>query len=168
MRQQNMKLNWLGEAFKYGRALEFFSITSFGIEQVFYIFSISDEESHDIFKIEYSKEINTKVIETTEEIEEPVKSVFLIKTDDDFRKRMKRSYYLLKFVTDNEVFTVGIYNDNGKKPTVDNSYLLCTTDFINVLTRAEKVTTSEQLEGTPFEELGSIFNKNELTKKLLK
>jgi hypothetical protein len=163
-----MKLNWIGEAFKYGRTLEFFSITSFGVEQIFYIFSVSDDESDDIFKVEYLKEINTKVIETTEEIEEPVKAVYLINTDDDFRKKMKRSYYLLKFVTDNEVFTIGIYNDNGKKPTVDNSYLLCTTDFVNVLARAEKITGSKQIENTPFAALGSLFNKNELTKKLLK
>jgi hypothetical protein len=66
------------------------------------------------------------------------------------------------------VFTIGIYNDNGKKPTVDNSYLLCTTDFVNVLARAEKITGSKQIENTPFAALGSLFNKNELTKKLLK
>lgn len=164
-----MKLNWIGEAPWYGRNLNFMYFTSFGVDQYFYIYGVSDdEESNHLFKVKYADEVNTMMMGHWGEVYEDIESVHLIKTDEDFRKRMKRSYNLLKFVTDSEVLTIGIYNDDGKIPTLDNSYLLCTIDFVSILAESERVTSSDQLKGTPFEEMGSLFNKSQLTKRLLK
>ena len=103
-----------------------------------------------------------------EYISEEIDNVYLINTDDEFRKKFKRSYSILKIETSNTILTIGAYCDNKNKMTPDNIYLLCTTDFINLLAASEKVVSKSQLDGTPFEELSCIIDNKELAKLLLR
>ena len=158
--------DWRGEGFTYGQKVSFFQITYEDVPLVFCIYkttSFSDEP----FVIERIKK-NIKSININDEIEEEIKNIYLIKTDDDFRKEFKRSCYILKFVTETEVVTIGAYTDNQKKMTPDNLYLLCERDFINVLAKGELVESVEQIEMTAFDPLKPIFNKKELAKELLR
>ena len=158
--------DWIGEGFSYGQKVNFFQITTEEVPLVFCIYkttSFSDEP----FVIERVSK-NIKSINIQNEIEEEIKAVYLIKTDNDFRKKFRRSYYLLKFITELEVVTIGAYTDNEKRMTPDNLYLLCEKDFINILAKAEKVESISQLAITAFDPLKSIFDKKELAKDLLR
>lgn len=158
--------DWIGEGFSYGEKTRFFSITTEGVQLVFCIYkttSFSDEP----FVIErISKNINSINIETP--IEEEIKNIYMVNTDDFFRKKFKRSYYLLKIETESEVITLGAYTDNNRIMTPDNLYLLCNTDYINILARTELVTEVEQIDYTAFKPLKAIFNKKELAIELLR
>ena len=161
-----MIFDWIGEGFTYGQKVSFFQITSEDVPLVFCIYkttSFSDEP----FVIERISK-NIKSINIQHEIEEKVDAVFIIKTDDDFRKKFKRSYYLLKLVTESEVITIGAYTDNEKRMKPDNLYLLCEKDFINILARADLVESVDQISTTAFDPLKPIFNKKELAKELLR
>lgn len=162
-----MKFNWIGDAFEYGSRLNFFSISAHNVELNFVLYPVSDPDDDAIFGIQRSSK-NPNTINKEIEIDEDIEEVYLIETDNDFRKKFKRSYQMMKFVTSDHVISVGIYNDNGKQPTPDNSYLLCTTDFINLLADSKKIENADQIKDTPFRELMCIFSKKELAKELLK
>lgn len=162
-----MKFNWIGDAFEYGSRLNFFSISAHNVDLNFVLYPVSDPDDEAVFGVQRSPK-NPNTINKETEIDENINEVYLIQTGESFRKSFKRSYRILKFVTDNHVISIGIYNDNGKKPTPDNSYLLCTTDFINLLAESEKIENAEQIKDTPFQELMCIFSKKELAKELLK
>ena len=161
-----MIFDWIGEGFTYGQKVSFFQITSEDVPLVFCIYkttSFSDEP----FVLERISK-NIKSINIKHEIEEEVKNVYLIKTDDVFRKKFKRSYYVVKFETESNVITVGAYTDNHMRMKPDNLYLLCEVDFINILARADLVESVDQISTTAFDPLKPIFNKKELAKELLR
>ena len=159
---------WYGEGFNYGQKVKYLCLEANQVELIFAIHkstSLSDEP----FIIERTnKNANTIVIH--HEADVIVDDVHLIKTDDDFRKKFKHSYYILKFVTrsDNHVITIGVYSDSDKKLNSNNCYLLCTQDFINLLASSVIVREPEQLVGTTFEPLKCLFSKKELAIELLK
>lgn len=158
--------DWTGKSFSFGQKVNFFQITFEEVPLVFCIYkttSFSDEP----FVIERVSK-NIKLIEIQHEIEEEIKEIHLIKTDDDFRKKFKRSYYLLKFITENDIITLGAYTDNQKRMTPDNLYLLCEIDFINILAKSDLVESIDQIAMTAFDPLKSILNKKELAKELLR
>jgi hypothetical protein len=143
-----------------------FSITTQKVELIYTIHkatSVSDEP----FLIERIAK-NKGTINITREVEEEVSEAHIITTDDDFRKRFKRSYHLIKLVTDTEVITIGAYTDSSKKMAADNLYVLCTTDFINLLARSEKIINADQLNNTHFEPLKCVFSSKELAMELLR
>lgn len=158
--------DWIGEGFNYGKKINFFSITTEDVQLIFCIYkttTFSDEP----FVIERAtKNINS--INIQNEIEEEIKNIYIVKTDDFFRKKFKRSYYLLKFETESRIITVGAYTDNRMAITPDNMYLVCEGSYINILAETEVVESAEQLDGTAFGPLKAIFNKKELAKELLK
>lgn len=161
-----MIFDWIGEGFTYGQKVSFFQITSEDVPLVFCIYkttSFSDEP----FVVERISK-NIKSINVNHEIEEEIKNVYLIKTEDDFRKKFKRSYYILKFETESNIITIGAYTDNEKRMKPDNLYLLCEKDFINILARADLVESVDQISTTAFDPLKPIFNKKELAKELLR
>ena len=158
--------DWTGKSFSFGQKVDFFQITFEEVPLVFNIYkttSFSDEP----FVIERVSK-NIKLIEIQHEVEEEIKETHLIKTDDDFRKKFKRSYYLLKFITENDIITLGAYTDNQKKMTPDNLYILCERDFINILAKSELIESIDQIAMTAFDPLKSTFNKKELAKELLR
>lgn len=164
-----MKFNWIGRGNLYGEIISFFSITSFDVEQVFYIYKSTMDDDDQIFYIKSAKKMDTHLITIDNEIDEKINYIHLIETDDEFRKKYKRSYNLLKFECENNIIvTMGTYTDSRSKPIPDNSYLLCQTDFVNILAGSRFVSSVDDIHNTPFQELGSILNKNELTKQLLK
>jgi hypothetical protein len=158
--------NWIGEGFNYGQKVKFFCVTKEGVELIYIVYkttSFSDE----FFKIErvHRSAVSVNIIR---EIEEPILGIFIIKTDDEFRKKFKRSYYLLKIITETQAITIGAYTDNDRKVSPDNLYLLCDSDFINILTRIKKVEFIGQIVGTVFEPLKVLFDKKELALELLR
>ena len=158
--------NWIGEGFNYGQKMKFFCISKEGVQLTYAVYkttSVSDM----LFKIERARK-NTSTIKIDREIEEPIKAVFLVKTDDDFRKKFKRSYDILKLATESRVITIGAYTDNEKRMSTDNLYLICDIDFINLLADATKIESIEQIIGSPFEPLKVLFDKKELALELLK
>jgi len=158
--------DWIGEGFSFGQRVKFFQITYEDVLLVFCIYKttlFSDEP----FVIERITK-NIKSINIQHEIEEEIKDIHLIKTDDNFRKKFKRSYYLLKFITENDVITIGAYTDNQKKMMPDNLYLLCERDFINVLAKTDIIKSIDQIAMTAFDPLKSTLNKKELAKELLR
>jgi hypothetical protein len=162
-----MTFNWIGSGFLFGVFLDFFSITAFGVEQIFQIYKSNDEDQ--IFYIKKAKDVKNNLIEKNKEVYEKINNIYLIKTDDEFRKKYKRTYNLLKFECENnEVITIGAYTDSKNIPTPDNTYILCENDFINILAKPKIITSHKDLEETEFNGLKSILNKNELTKELLK
>lgn len=164
-----MKFNWIGKGFLYGEYMNFFSITAFNVEQVFYIYKTLDEDETFIFNIKNADKIEKNTIETSEDIGENVNYIHLIETDEWFRKKYKRSYNLIKFECENDIIiTIGTYTDSRNIPTPNNSYLLCGSDFVNVLAESRYIWSSKDIYNTPFHNLASILNKNELTKQLLK
>ena len=161
-----MTFDWIGEGFTYGQKVNFFQITSEDVPLVFCVYkttSFSDEP----FTLERISK-NIKSINIQHEIEEDIKNVHIIKTDDAFRKKFKRSYYLVKFETEENIITVGAYTDNDKRMTPDNLYLLCERDFINILAPSKIIESVEQVSHTAFDPLKPIFNKKELAKELLR
>lgn len=161
-----MTFDWIGEGFTYGQKVSFFQITSEDVALVFCIYkttSFSDEP----FVIERISK-NIKSININHEIEEEVKGVYMIQTDDVFRKKFKRSYYLVKFVTESDVITIGAYTDNDKRMKPDNLYLLCERDFVNILAETKIIESVEEIADTAFDPLKPIFNRKELAKELLR
>ena len=158
--------DWTGKSFSFGQKVDFFQITFEEVPLVFNIYKTTSF-SNEPFVIERISK-NIKLIEIRHEIEEEIKEIHLIKTDDDFRKKFKRSYYLLKFITENDIITVGAYTDNQQRMTPDNLYLLCERDFINILAKSELIESIDQIAMTAFDPLKSIFSKKELAKELLR
>ncbi len=168
-----MILKWHGEGYTYAAVRYFVLFEAHGVDLLFVAYKQRDLKDEEEFKNHYfyvdrASNKFMKTITPTWEIEEEVESVYLIKTDDDFRKRLHHSYYIMKFVTENEVLTIGAYTDTKNKPTEDNSYLLCTTDFINLLAPSQKVETGKELKDTSFEKMMCLFDKKELAKELLR
>lgn len=168
-----IKINWIGEAYSYGLMRPFISITAHDVELLFTIqkeTELQDEEEFQdgYFSVECLNKKAVKTVAVVEEIDEEVEEIWLIKTDDEFRKRFKHTYYLLKFYMPNTALTVGVYSDNKNRATAENSYILCTTDFINLLASGEKVEKAEQLADTNFQKFSCILDKKELAKQLLR
>jgi hypothetical protein len=163
----NLIFKWYGSGFDYGQKVKFFCLE---IDQVELIFTIhkSTHLSDEPFLIERSTKKNVNTITTEHESGEVVSSIHLIKTDENFRKKFKRSYYLLKFITADQVFTIGAYSDSSSKMNAMNSYLLCTHEFINLLADSVVVTEPQQIMNTAFECLKCLFSKKELAIELLK
>ncbi len=161
-----MTFDWIGEGFLYGRKLAFFQITTEGVPLVFTIHEGNELTDHP-FVVQRIKK-NIKSINIEHEIEEEISKIHIIQTDNVFRKKMKRSYSLLKIIAGDQIITIGAYTDNKKIMKSDNLYILCERDFINILASSELLTSSEQINGTPFEVLAPIFNKKELAKELLR
>lgn len=160
---------WHGDGFSFGQKVDYFclEISNIEVELIFCIHkstSLSDEA----FKIERANK-NVNTINIRNEIDEKVQAVYLVKTDETFRKKFKRSYYIIRFFLENEsVFSIGAYSDSEKRMTANNCYLICTLDFINLLADASKIIGPEQLVGTIFEPLKCLFSKKELAIELLK
>jgi len=164
-----MMFNWTGSGFLYGERLNFFSITSFDVEQIFYIYTSTMDDDDNIFYIKNARKINKNVISIDEYIDEKVKYIHLIETDDEFRKNFKRSYNLIKLECEHDtIITIGSYTDSKAKPIPDNSYILCQSDFVNVLAESKYIESADDIVNTSFYGLSSILSKNELTKQLLK
>jgi hypothetical protein len=161
----NIKLNWLGEGFTFGKKTKFFCINAHGLDLVFSIYKSSGVDG--AFGI-HRESKNTKTINKERIIDEEVKSMLLIKTDDEFRNKFKHSYYILKLETDNYVANLGAYCDTRNPMSVDNIYLLCTTDFVNLLAEGKKVELAEDLRDSNFESLMCLIDENEMTKELLR
>jgi hypothetical protein len=159
----DLKFNWIGQGFSFGQQMKFFCISAHALDLVFSI--RRDSEGHGFVITRETK--NIKTINRLVKIEEDVKNIFLIVTDEAFEKKFKRAYYILKFETENYVATVGTYTDNVGYG-VANTYVLCTTDFINLLAATVKVETADQLRLTDFGSLMCIIDKNEMTKELLR
>lgn len=160
-----LKFNWIGDGFAFGSKVKFFSVSAHGLELVFSIFKQSDGECPFAVRRE-SK--NTKTVNKERMIDEDVKNIYLIRTDSAFRKKFRHSYYVLKFETENFVVNIGAYADSMEAMTPNNSYLLCTTDFINLLAEYQKIETAEQLAESSFSPLMCLIDKNEMTKELLR
>ena len=161
-----MIFDWIGEGFIFGQKVSFFQITTEGVPLVYSIYrttTLSDNP----FSIERIKK-NINHINIKHEIEEEVKRSFIIETDDDFRKKFKRSYKIIKLETENSVITIGGYTDNEKRMSADNTYILCEKDFINILAKAEFIKDVNMLDNSPFEPIKPIFDKKELAIELLK
>lgn len=168
-----IKINWVGEAFSYGVMRPFVSITAHDVELLFTIqkeTELEDEEEFQdrYFALERLSKRDAKTVSKIDDIGEEVESVWFIKTDDEFRRAFKHTYYLLKFYTKNTTLTIGAYSDNKSKPSAENSYLICTTDFINLLAKGVKVEDGVELKDTNFEKMMCIFDKKELAKELLR
>ena len=148
----------------YGKKVYFFSTYSYGVELKFSIFKTQDEKEIFPFKIIVN---NFKPTDKSV-INEEIKNIFLIRTDEKFRKKFKHHFDIIKFITDNYIVTIGSYSDTSNPPTSDNIYLVCTEHFVNLLAPTVKVTSVEQLKNTPFESLACVFDKKELAKVLLK
>lgn len=168
-----IKANWIGEAYSYGVMRPFISFTAHDVELLFTIqkeTELTDEEEFQdrYFTVERIDKKLAKTAAIVEEIYEEVQEIWLIKTDEEFRKRFQHNYYLLKFYTENTTLTLGAYSDTKNTPTAKNSYILCTTDFVNLLAKGEKVERAEQLSNTNFKKIGCLLNKKELAKELLR
>lgn len=163
----DLQFSWIGNGFEYGQRLDFFAFSIKGIELVFFIYPTGDPDSKHPFSInKIDKKMTANKIDI---IEEKVKSIHLIETDDDFRKRFKRSYNIIKITTAEEkTITIGSYCDSDRKPTSENSHVVCTMDFINLLSKSINITTADQLDSTPFEAIKCVISKKELAKELLK
>lgn len=162
----DLKFNWLGQGMHYGQNVSFFCLTAFNIDLVYSISKktkMSDEEESFIINRETQKTIGS--INKNRIVDETINNVLLIKTDEAFHKKFKHSYYLLKFVTENNVVTIGRYSDN-----ISNSsfYLICGTDFINLLAEAKKIELADDIRDTVFKPLMCVFDRNEMTKELLR
>jgi hypothetical protein len=160
-----LRFNWTGDGFAFGAKVKFFSINAHGLELVFSIFKQSGAECPFAIKREAK---NIKTVNKERVVEEDIKNIYIIRTDAAFRKRFKHSYYVLKFETENFVINVGAYADSMDAMTPNNSYLLCTTDFVNLLAEYQKVETAEQLAESSFSPLMCLIDKNEMTKELLR
>lgn len=167
-----MKLKWIGSGFSYGAMRDFVMFEAHNVELLFSIHKETelddDEPGKDYFSVDRVEHKFAKTITATREIEEEVRSVYLIKTDDEFRKSFQHSYYIMKFAVESTTLTIGAYTDTRNTPTAENSYLLCTTDFINLLAKGEKIEKAEQIKNTSFEKLMCLFDKKELAKELLR
>lgn len=162
----DITFDWLGDSFYFGQKASFFKVTTDKVSLTYAIYKTT-KLSDRPFKVERSDK-NTKTVNIHYEIEERVKDIYLVNTDDHFRKKFKRSYSLLKFVTDDNVISIGGYTDNEKRMASDNVYIICSKDFINVLAKTDKIEDVSQLDNTPFEETKPIFDKKELAKELLR
>jgi hypothetical protein len=163
-----MTFNWVGSAFHYGKLIRYFSITYDDVELVFIIYRTEDEESDSVFEIQRVTKKDCRSVRKDNQIYEEINEVFYIHTDDDFRKKYKHSYDILKFVCESTVVTIGAYNDSKVKMDRGNPYLVCTIDFINILAESVKITDEQQLKDTSFDKLRCIFSKRELAKELLR
>jgi hypothetical protein len=161
-----MIFDWIGESFLFGQKASFFQITYENVSLVYSIYKTTKLSDYP-FKIERVSK-NIKNVNVQHEIEEKISDVYLIHTDDHFRKKFKRSYSILKFVVGSDVVTIGGYTDNEKRMSSDNVYVICGKDFINILAKAEKIENASQLDNTPFEDIKPIFDKKELAKELLR
>jgi len=161
----DLKFNWLGDGFSFGQKVKFFSISAHGLELVFSIFKHATEDG--VFSIRRETK-NIKTINKSTTVEEDVKNIYLIKTDNDFRKKTKHSYHIIKFETENYIVNIGAYSDSQNEMTPNNSYLLCTSEFINLLAPTEKIEDIEQIRNTCFNPMMCLLDKNEMTKELLK
>jgi len=162
----NVKLRHIITHAFFGKVIEGISVYAQNVLLDFIIFKTQDEDEKFPFKTTRIK--NDKLANIITPIGEEVLNLYLVRTDDNFRKKFKHSYDLIKFETENYVLTFGAYCDHAFPMTADNLYLQCTIDFINLLTDATKIESSEQLKDTPFEPLACIFDKKELAKELLR
>jgi uncharacterized protein Veg len=163
----DLKFNWIGEGMHYGQDTHFFCLRAFNIDLVYSInkrTKMSDGEESFLINRETQKSIGS--INKNRTVDETINSVFLIKTDDAFHKKFKHSYYLLKFVTESNVITIGKYVDNINAS--NSFYLICGTDFINLLAEAKKIESADDIRETAFKPLMCIFDRNEMTKELLR
>ena len=156
-----MIFNWIGEGFEYNTKVSYFSINVDDVDLIFLFSDISEDNDRDfvIKRVKKSKNL----IDITTEINEEVLSVSLVDTDKDFVKKFKRFYRLLIFKTSNYKVTMGSYSDNIH----GDCYNILTTDHINIFYQPKNVTIGD-LEGTCFEGLKCLFDKDELIKELLK
>jgi hypothetical protein len=161
----DLKFNWLGDGFSFGQKVKFFSVSAHGLELMFSIYKHATEEG--VFSIKRETK-SLKTINKNFTIDEDVKNIYLIKTDVDFRKKMKHSYHIIKFETESHIVNIGAYSDSLDEMTPNNSYLLCTSDFINLLAPTEKIEDIEQIRDTCFNPLMCLLDKNEMTKELLR
>ena len=165
----NLKFNWLGQGMHFGVQTKFFSLNAHGIDLIFSIHkNPSFLEGEPMFIINREPKKNIGTINKERVVNELINEVYLVITDTDFRKRTKHSYYLLKFVTESSVMSIGGYSDSPYQMTPDNSYLVCTVDFINLIAKMTKVESMDPLLETGFKPLICLFDKNELTKELLR
>jgi|SRR5208337_452764 len=163
----DLKFNWLGQGMHYGQDTYFFCLTAFNIDLVYSInkkTKMSDGEESFIINRVTQKSIGN--VNKNRTVDETINNVFLIKTDEEFHKKFKHSYYLLKFITENNVITIGKYSDN----VVPNAsfYLICSTDYINLLADTKKVECADDIRETAFRPLMCVFDRNEMTKELLR
>ena len=160
--------NWYEEKILFGNSVYVFNISVEGVELNFILRYTNDVDKADkVFEINVCKDLIKKT-QNSIDIYEEIINTYLISTDDEFRKKFKRSYNLIKFETQNNIITIGMYNDTPFKPTSNNSYLLCTTDFINILAKTTLVNEKQCLMGTQFEELSCLFDQKDLARILLK
>jgi hypothetical protein len=165
----DLKFNWIGTGMHYGANTKFFSLNAYGIDLVFSIHknpTFSEGDCTFLIHREPKKDLGT--INKERVVNETITDVFLIITDSEFRKKTRHSYYIVKFITESAVITVGAYSDSPYEMTPDTCYLLCTDDFINFIANLNRVSDKEPLLDTGFRSLLCVFDKNELTKELLR
>jgi hypothetical protein len=150
-------LNWIADIFIYGERRKFVSFRAFDVELNYTL--IADEDNS--FRVEEHK--LKKTADSLIHVNQDVVNSQLIITDSVFRKKFKRDYKLMKFVTEDVVLTFGSYKEGDRLP-----YLVCTIDFINLLVKSERVIDGHNLFGTEFEPMAALFDKSELAKFLIK
>jgi hypothetical protein len=147
----------------YGKLLNILKINTFDVDVNFVIYKTQDLDEENPFKVGIIKTKNKE----SDNIDEEIKNIYLIRTDEIFRKKFNHYYDVLKLETENNIITFGAYSDSKNKPNSDNISLLCTIDFINLLAPITVVTDYRQLKDTPFKFFGCLLEKKELSKILL-
>lgn len=161
-----MIFKWIAQGYTYGRRLPHFCISVNDMDFIFIVYKSGDGEEPILRFERVDKNPNT--LNHEKPIEEEIKSVFIIKTDDEFRKKVKRSYNIIKFELETKVVTIGLYSDNERKLDGNNSYLICNTDYINLLAKAKKIEAADELVDTDYEIFKFLFDKKEIAKLLLR
>lgn len=162
----NIILREIWNDFGFGISVHHLLIQSQGIDSVFSIHKNTSEEIYP-FKLQRSR-FSAALVHKTKKINEDVKETFLFITDNEFRKKFSRSYHLIKLVTETEIITVGAYSDSKAPLDCGNAYILCTNDFINLLSAGIKIEEADQLNGTGFEAFKCLYDRNEMAKALLR
>lgn len=158
----------IGTAPMYGKVLQFASFKVQDILLEFVIYPTQDDSEPFPFKVQRFMRKAEGVPKVVNSLHEEVKNIYYINTDDEFRKKFKHYYNIIKFETENNILTFGAYSDSSAVPTPDNIYLICTKDFVNLLAPSKKLETPDQLKDTPFEILSCMLDKKELAKELLR
>jgi hypothetical protein len=159
--KKEMKFNWIGLGFHFGKYQKYFCINSMDVELLFTIYRNSQVEETNNVVIEYIQKGLRKTLKIVDKIESDINKILLISGEEKNRK-----YEILRFITNKKPINIGYYIDNISTEDI-NPYILCTSDHINLSIEGKEITEPEYLKDTCFADLMCLFNMKEMAKILI-